>query len=93
MKINFSSLLLLIIINICTMPCYNTNNNIKSEKYELNADKEYSGKRLIYESYKYYNGSILYNSPRKDGTKNYTLAKYGEATKTYIPFPNVEFNN
>ena len=93
MKINFSSLFLLIIINLCTLLCFNTDNNINSIKYELKIDKKYLGKKLIYENYKYHNESILFNTPRKDGTLNYTLAKYDEETKKYIPFPNVEFNN
>ena len=93
MKINFSSLLLLIIIKLSFIHSYNTDINPNSFVEELNNDNDTQGKRLLYESYKYYNNSILFNTPRNNNSINYTLAIYNKSSNTYQPFPNEEFND
>lgn len=93
MKINFSSLFLLLIIKLCLILSYNTNINQYSFIEELNKDNKTIGERLLYESYKYYNNSLLFNTPRKSNSSNYTLAKYDKETDTYQPFPNKDFND
>ena len=93
MKINFSSLFLLIIIKLCLILSYNTDINLLSFAKELNKDNETIKERLLYESYKYYNNSILFNTPRNKNSINYTLALYNKSDNTYQPFPNEEFND
>lgn len=93
MKINFSSLFLLIIIKLCLILSCNTNINQYSFIEELNKDNKTLGERLLYESYKYYNNSLLFNTPRKSNSSNYTLAKYDKEANTYQPFPNKDFND
>ena len=100
MNIIFFSFLFLIIFLIYDINCFhnnydlnhNTNNNL--DYVELNDEELIQGKKLFFESYKYYNNNILFNSPR-NSNNNYTLAKYYNNTDTedYKPFPNDELNN
>ena len=88
MKIYFSSLFLLIIIKLSLIHCYHTdiNQNFFSNEKQ---DNETLFERLLYESYKYFNNTILVNTPRKNNSTKYTLAFNG----THQPFPNEEFND
>ena len=98
MNIIFFSFLFLIIFLIYDINCFhnnydlnhNTNNNL--DYVELNEEELIKGKKLFFESYKYYNNNILFNSPR-NSNNNYTLAKYYNNTEDYKPFPNDELNN
>ena len=99
MKLYFRFLLLLIIINICEiLSNYNNNNfnnrffnNINSKN--IHDEDELKGKKLLYESYKFYNDSILFNTPRNSKDLQYTLCKYNKDTKECVPFPNNETND
>ena len=98
MNIIFFSFLFLIVFLIYDINCFHNNydlnpNTITNLDYvELNEEELIKGKKLFFESYKYYNNNILFNSPR-NSNNNYTLAKYYNNTEDYKPFPNDEFNN
>ena len=94
MMINHLILSLLYITNCFIISNGNLNhkdiNNINFN--EINNDTIIKGKKLIFESYKYYKNYILFNSPRNNGT-NSTFLKYDIKNHTYEPFPNSEINN
>ena len=96
MKTFFISLLLLIIYNIYTILCTNeengSNHKINNNMNNINSEIDIHKKKLLFESYKYYNNNILFNTPRKGNSSNFTFAKYNKNKDKYLPFPNDEIN-
>lgn len=99
MKLYFRFLFLLIIFNICEILSNNIYNNINRKLFnninskDITDDTDLQGKKLLYESYKYYNSNILFNTPRNNKDFECTLCKYNKDTKQYISFPNNEIND
>lgn len=99
MELYFRFLFLLIIFNICEILSNNNynvfNNNLFNniDSKDITDDYDLLGKQLLYESYKFYNGSILFNTPRNHSSIQCTLCKYNKDTKQLIPFPNNEIND
>ena len=96
MKTFFISLLLLIIYNIYTILCTNeengSNHKIINNMNNINSEIDIHKKKLLFESYKYYNNNILFNTPRKGNSSNFTFAKCNESEGGCLPFPNDEIN-
>ena len=93
----FLSRLILFIIYLLKIHCYFNNDNLNLKTTNdlnigsINSEDELLEKKLLFESYKYNNNSILFNTPRIDN-ENYTLGKWNKEKKEYLPFPNDEWN-
>ena len=97
MKIFYLSWFFLI-INLCKIYCYYNDNNKNSKinnNYtdERNIEGSIQGKKILFESYKFYNNNILFNTPRNSENPNYSLAKYDKENNEFKPFPNDDINN
>ena len=102
MNIIFIFWFLLIILIFFKIECYDNTKNLIFESnngfdnYYSDNDKSIFEKRLLYESYKYFNNSmLLINTPRNKNNKYlpYTLGIYDIKNKTIQPFPNEDYND
>ena len=93
------SFVLIIILNIHIINSFKLNDKSYLSHKSINnlnieSNDEILGKKLLFESFKFYNNSIYWNIPRNDENKNNnTFLIFQNIKDKASPWPNEEYNN